>query len=746
MSQSNLGILWLTSFGGGLEGSKDLSESVTRVKAIHVKKDLNIVLYEVWSTTEYIQTMIMAVDDVGVVIESALDVGYALRLGPTDELYLSDDDEGVIVGYSSSESSYQNDPSKITRFEICYKCESSSSPPSLSTIGSTAPSKAPSKAVTSPSDVPLTAPSDDSSFSPSTFPSTAPSKAPVTSALPKTVFWNNADWPSDISGGELEATVLFAQSQIIPSKNGVDSDKQPHLTALRKTLVMFRPHNQNIDTSNTIGMTVRDVNGRVLSGYNPILLNDPDDIPKQDGWIDLGGETPNFPPSLKSPFVIQGQSELNDIGNDPQAVSLTKILNTPNRNEVEIKTADGSFVPDIYFPDGSNVPEGSKIQISCTSTYSVNVHYPNAQTGGWRSRSVSNGKVLVVILMSNNVWVAEDDLPHTEYVFGHGFYTSTLDSKWLLPGMTIEFSTQNGKAGTLDNIEIGGVTEVVITAIDAGFLTEPRNKFIFRDDASTHREYFETLPVTRLVIAQYESMHLTEVMLPTGKLYDTKSDDDGGWQSGDMRWYTGKLLISHGIDLANYGISSSWAQSESPHPFTCALLAAHNTVGMYKNGRQVHGGSGGNGIVTLDESVGNELSHEVGHNYGLGHYVDGFDGSVHRPSDKINSSWGWDSEYNIFIPNFASSDTGEDQCLDDQCQSPFLGKYQYGTDSMASGSPQWGSNRFTFYTPNTSRIIQNFLESRAVWDPTSSTGFRKYSSSTKKMEEFLNNDNGNKVP
>jgi hypothetical protein len=167
---------------------------------------------------------------------------------------------------------------------------------------------------------------------------------------------------------------------------------------------------------------------------------------------------------------------------------------------------------------------------------------------------------------------------------------------------------------------------------------------------------------------------------------------------------------------------------------------------MYQNGKQVHGGSGGNGMITLDSSIGNEMSHEVGHNYGLGHYVDGFDGSVHRSSDKINSSWGWDSEKNIFIPNFASSDTGKDQCLNDQCQSPFLGKYQYGTDSMAGGSPQWGSNRFTLYTPNTSRIIQNFLESRAVWDPTSSTGFRKYSSSTKKMEEFLNNDNGNKVP
>merc|ERR1711862_1084492 len=82
----------------------------------------------------------------------------------------------------------------------------------------------------------------------------------------------------------------------------------------------------------------------------------------------------------------------------------------------------------------------------------------------------------------------------------------------------------------------------------------------------------------------------------------------------------GKISLSHGIDLANHGISSSWAQSESPHPFTCAFLSAHNTVGMYTNGRQVHGLSGGSGIVTLVDSVGNEMSHEVGHNYGLGEY------------------------------------------------------------------------------------------------------------------------------
>jgi hypothetical protein len=154
-------------------------------------------------------------------------------------------------------------------------------------------------------------------------------------------------------------------------------------------------------------------------------------------------------------------------------------------------------------------------------------------------------------------------------------------------------------------------------------------------------------------------MHFEEIMLLTGKKYSTMSDDEGGVYSGDMR-QVGKILLSHGIDLANYGISSSLGQSESSHPFTCAFLAAHNTVGMYQNGRIVHGLSGGNGMITLVNSIGNEMSHEVGHNYGLGHYNGGFDGSVHRPADEINSSWGWDSQKNLFIPNFSPSDTGND--------------------------------------------------------------------------------------
>jgi len=547
----------------------------------------------------------------------------------------------------------------------------------------------------------------------------------------------------------LKGTVLFAQSQIIPSKHRIADDSQPHLTALRKTLVMLRPHNIE-EAGGQLKMSVRDADGTVVS--SDVLMNQPDAIPKQDGWIELGDtdiDDINFPPSLANPYIIQYQYNLNEIGEDEQATVIADKMNNVNK-EIEVKTWNGSWVPNIYLPEGSTVPADSMIQFTIDSGYHVNVYYPNTVTGGWRYRKLSLGQIVIFVLV-NNVWLSQDDLEHNRYVFGRGFYTATLEAQLIRHGMTLEFaatsdSNTEEKVGILDEIKIGGVTELVITAIDVGFLTPPRNQFTFRNDETAHTEYFETTPVSRLVVAQYESMHLTEVILPSGKRYTVASDDEGGWHSGDMRQYIGKILMSHGVDLANYGISSSHGASESPHPFTCALLAGHNTVGMYRNGLQVHGGSGGNGMITLDSSIGNELSHEVGHNYGLGHYVGGFDGSVHRPSNVINSSWGWDSQKNMFRPNFDAQDTGLDRCLDNECQSPYMDKYRYGTDSMAGGYPMWGSNRFTMYTPYVAKRIQTNLEGKAVWDPTSSTGFRKFDEATNEMKEFVNNSNNEKVP
>merc|ERR1712238_412482 len=97
-------------------------------------------------------------------------------------------------------------------------------------------------------------------------------------------------------------------------------------------------------------------------------------------------------------------------------------------------------------------------------------------------------------------------------------------------------------------------------------------------------------------------------------------------------------------------------------------------------------------------------------------------------------------------PNFSSSETGNEQWVADQRQPAYDGRFQFGKDSMAGGSPAWGSNRYTMYTPNSAKKIQSFLERKAVFDPSSSTGFSKYDATTKQMKEFINHSNNQKVP
>lgn len=157
-------------------------------------------------------------------------------------------------------------------------------------------------------------------------------------------------------------------------------------------------------------------------------------------------------------------------------------------------------------------------------------------------KAYSRGDTDISILV-NGIWVAQNDLAHNMHIFGHGFYTATLDKEWVRPGMRLEFSTvddtEEEYIGVLHNIKIGAPTELMITLLDAGFLTPPRNQFTFKDDFTTHREYFETAPLTRLTVVEYETIHLEEVMLPDGKLYTEVSNDEGGWHSCDTRQFIG---------------------------------------------------------------------------------------------------------------------------------------------------------------------------------------------------------------
>lgn len=361
-------------------------------------------------------------------------------------------------------------------------------------------------------------------------------------------------------------------------------------------------------------------------------------------------------------------------------------------------------------------------------------------------------------------WVSQADADHSSYVYGHNFWTAQLRKEWMQPGLKLEF-VQGPKSGSLNfvangkpGVMMGAPTELLLHVIDIGMLTPPRGQFEFAKDDTAHQEYFQTLPVSRFVVSRYESVYFETVVLPTGEVLTTTNPEptNGDVYTGFMREYIGKELISLGIDHANFGITSSKSSGGS-YPYWTAQITAHTSRGLYQNGIVDHGLSGGGGIVTLYSSTNNEFSHELGHNYGLGHFEGDAKGSIHRPANDVNSTWGWDSKRNLFIPNFTTSLKSKiassptvflNDCYPynstaaNDCVAPFKindeRAYGFNWDSMAGGSTSWGNiNRFTLYTPYTATKIQKFLESKAVFDKTSSTGFRKWNANTLQMDEVI---------
>ncbi|HND53909.1 MAG TPA: M66 family metalloprotease, partial [Pirellulaceae bacterium] len=516
------------------------------------------------------------------------------------------------------------------------------------------------------------------------------------------------------------ARVQFAQSQIVPA-HPKPGDNQPHLIGSRKTLLLVRP--LKADGVTPIVVVAKDKSGKVLG---ELRLDAPGKLPKTAYYLD---GAPDEPVDFEAPAgtvanVISNKNDIEKLS-DPQApLVLERLRKNPL---VEIQTADGVWVRDIHAPDAKGL-DGKLLRVTSRAGYTSTVHY------GGRTVVISRNQTFQFKVVRGR-WVLKGELDNQGLTYSTDTWSGILPAEWLSAGLKLQFR-QGAATGELNDLKVGAPSELLIHTIDVGMLVPPRDRFEFAKDPTAHREYFQTVPTSRMIVSQYAPLHLREVMLPDGKMLVELDPSKGDWHNGTMRQRIGKELISLGIDNANYGINSTAGEGESSHPYIAAQLAAHNTSGKYSNGIVVHGGSGGGGIVTLDNSIGNELSHEVGHNYGLGHYVGGFKGSVHRSADQINSTWGWDADKNRFLPNFSPIRSGKDACLDGQCQSPFDGR-EFGMDAMAGGAPLSSFNRFTLYTPNTAAIIQQFLESKAVFDAGSPTGFRKWNAESGAMEPYV---------
>lgn len=528
----------------------------------------------------------------------------------------------------------------------------------------------------------------------------------------------NTSPPQNDLVGSLAAQVQFIQSQIIPA-HPKEGDHQPTLTSQRKSMMLLQPLQPGV--MEPIQVEAHDGSGNALG---IVLMLPPSSLPKTVYYLDdVPEDGVNFIPESGSSSVISNSEDLAKLSD--KSGSFLKEQLTGN-SLVEIQTADGLWVSDIYLPLSPEL-EGKMVRICSSASYNSTIYY------GKRKVTISQGQTLQ-FKVANGQWFNEEELDNNRIVYAPDTWSVELPADWIQPGLRLSMS-QGDMSGELNDIKVGAPSELLVNTIDIGMLTTPRDRFTFATDKEAQREYFQTIPVSRMVVNQYAPVYLPEVMLPNGTLLTDFDPSEGGWHFGTMRQSIGKELISLGIDIANYGINSTAGEGEESHPYIAAQVTAHNSRGKYVNGVQVHGGSGGGGIVTLDESIGNEFSHEMGHNFGLGHYVDGFRGSVHRSADQLNSSWGWDSDKYRFIPNFFPAQTNEDACLDEQCQPPFNGR-KFGYDAMAGGSPFSDANRFTFHTPNSAAIIQRFLEGKVVFDSSSSTGFSIWNSSTARMEPY----------
>jgi len=388
---------------------------------------------------------------------------------------------------------------------------------------------------------------------------------PATAAEPVTTF--NTTAPTDDLKGNLPAQVLFAQSQVIPGRPR-EGDRQPHLIGSRKTLLMVR-----LVAPNGTGPLMVTAKGKDGKEWGTLTMNPPNLLPKTAYHLDGVPEKGlDFAPADKTVSTVKGGTEIGKLS-DPSGAALRERLRTASL--VEIRTADGQWTRDIHLPAGEGL-DGKVVRVIAGAGYGSTIHY------GERTVGIGRGQTQT-FQCSGGRWFRDGELENNALAYARDAWSAVLPAEWVQPGLSLRFR-RGAAVGELGAVEVGAPTQLLIHTIDLGFLTPPRDAFAFAKDPTAHREYFQTVPVSRLLISQYAPLHLTEVMLPDGQLLKDADPSKGGWHQGTMRQHIGKELISHGIDNANYGLHSTAGRGESSHPYVAAQLAAHNSRGVYANG------------------------------------------------------------------------------------------------------------------------------------------------------------------
>ena len=351
------------------------------------------------------------------------------------------------------------------------------------------------------------------------------------------------------------------------------------------------------------------------------------------------------------------------------------------------------------------------------------------------------------LLHPNQMYRSDNTAGNTrrDYNYSRRAFSVHLPWDWVVPGMSLSISDDNGRNGNLAaaDIEFGAPGELVVQSIRMGMLTAPNGQgdgqWFLAQPEQAAADYFQTIPAAQLTVGYYEPLQLDRVMVGSGVIYDIHSSDpslrqsavDGGVYGGDMREDVGKSTVSVGTNLANFGLSSSAMKSQNQPQLFQHVLAHHN-VGLYANGRQSHGLSGGNGMLTVYDTRGNEFSHEIGHHYGLGHYPGLSNGNYFWAGHHHDSGWGYIAYRKRMRANLHWNRGKNDGMAG---MPVFEDLYSFGSDAMSGGHYASSLSHYTHYTGYSAQMAIQPALNRVVPDQDSSTGWSRWNATTRRMEQ-----------
>ena len=214
---------------------------------------------------------------------------------------------------------------------------------------------------------------------------------------------------------------------------------------------------------------------------------------------------------------VEDQSNFKEIREEEEMKA--KIDEYLEAGNVHIKNwYNREWIVDLWLPLDNESNEGKFVTLSSAGNRDSRVYYGTTFCKYLKlcySLPLEKNEKLV-FLYNNGKWVEYSDVLFSKIKYGDRFWSMKIPKEAILPNIQISFS--NGDiSGVLKNTEIGAPTEILLHTIVIGMLVSADGEFA-NWDSKYHAEYFQQVPVSRLIVTEYEPITLEKIVLPDGTI------------------------------------------------------------------------------------------------------------------------------------------------------------------------------------------------------------------------------------